>query len=132
MDESVRAAGGAIVRDGVDGPEILLVHRPAHDDWSLPKGKALDGETDEACALREVEEETGLRCALEFELPSTRYRDAQGRPKVVRYWAMRPIAGEAAPATEVDELRWLPLADAGRALTWDGDREVLDALAARL
>jgi 8-oxo-dGTP diphosphatase len=116
----------------VGGPEILLVHRPAHDDWSLPKGKALDDETDEACALREVEEETSLRCALEFELPSTRYRDAHGRPKVVRYWAMRPLDGEAAPATEVDGLRWLPLSEAGRALTWDGDREVLDALAARL
>ncbi len=121
-----------MVRDGVRGPEVLLVHRPASDDWSLPKGKALDGETDEACALREVAEEPGLRCALEFELPSTRYHDAEGRPKVVRYWAMRPIDGEATPATEVDELRWLPLAEAGRDLTWDGDREVLDAFAARL
>jgi 8-oxo-dGTP diphosphatase len=108
------------------------VHRPRYDDWSLPKGKALDGESDEACALREVEEETGLRCTLEFELPSTRYRDAHGRPKVVRYWAMRTAGGEATPDTEVDELRWLSLDDAAAQLTQDNDRGVLAALRDRL
>jgi 8-oxo-dGTP diphosphatase len=117
------------VRDGPSGLEVLLVHRPGHDDWSLPKGKALEGESDEACALREVEEETGLRCELLFELPFTRYRDARQRPKLVRYWAMRPVGGEAAPATEVDELRWLPLAEADAQLTWNGDQRVLAALA---
>ena len=111
---------------------MLIVHRPGHDDWSLPKGKALPGESDEACAIREVEEETGLRCALLDELPHTRYRDAQGRPKVVRYWTMRPVGGEAAPATEVDELRWLPLSGAAAQLTWNGDKRVLAALAERL
>ena len=42
------------------GLDVLLVHRPAYDDWTFPKGKALPGETDEDCAIREVEEETGL------------------------------------------------------------------------
>jgi 8-oxo-(d)GTP phosphatase len=79
--------------------------------------------------LREVEEETGLRCSLEFELPSTRYRDDEGRPKVVRYWAMRPVEGEAAPDTEVDEVRWLRLPEAAETLTRDSDRTVLAALA---
>ena len=54
------SATGAV--DG--GPEVLLVHRPRYDDWSLPKGKAEPGERDEETALREVEEETGLRCTL--------------------------------------------------------------------
>ena len=126
----MRAAGGVVVRYGEAGPEVLIVHRPGHDDWSLPKGKALEGESDDACALREVEEETGLRGELLFELPSTSYRDARGRPKVVRYWAMHAVGGEAAPATEVDELRWLLLAEAGEQLTWDEDRRVLDALQA--
>jgi 8-oxo-dGTP diphosphatase len=107
---------------------VLLVHRPAYDDWSLPKGKALGGESDAECALREVEEETGLEGELLFELPSARYRDAQNRPKVVRYWAMRSVGGEAAPATEVDELRWLPLSQALEHLTWPGDRHVVAAL----
>jgi 8-oxo-dGTP pyrophosphatase MutT (NUDIX family) len=126
--ELVRAAGGVVLRDGGGGPEVLLVHRPAHDDWSLPKGKAHRRESDEDCALREVEEETGLRCSLERELPSTRYRDARGRPKVVRYWAMRPVTGEARARAEVDDVRWLPLDEARDQLTWPRDREVLEAV----
>jgi 8-oxo-dGTP diphosphatase len=125
----VRAAGGVVFREGEDGMEVLLVHRLEYDDWSLPKGKAHDGESDEEAALREVKEETGLRGDLLFELPSTRYRNGHGRPKVVRYWAMRPVGGEAAPATEVDELRWLQLDEAAEQLTWEGDRRVLAALA---
>ena len=65
-----------------EGPaaEVLVVHRPAYDDWTFPKGKVERGETDEDCAVREVEEETGLRCTLGRELPSTEYKDAKGRP----------------------------------------------------
>jgi 8-oxo-dGTP diphosphatase len=124
----VRAAGGVVLRDRDSGPEVLLVHRPAYDDWSLPKGKAERGESDEECALREVEEETGLRCALERELPSTSYTDARGRPKVVRYWTMRAADGEAAPRAEVDDVRWLSLDEALDALTWERDRAVLEAV----
>jgi 8-oxo-dGTP diphosphatase len=124
----IRAAGGVVLRDGESGPEVLLVHRPAYDDWSLPKGKAEGDETDEDCALREVEEETGLRCTLGRELPSTSYGDGRGRPKVVRYWTMRPLGGEAAPRAEVDDVRWLPLDDALDALTWERDRTVLGAV----
>jgi 8-oxo-dGTP diphosphatase len=60
----VKASGGVVYRDGADGLEVLLVHRPRYDDWSLPKGKLDDGESWEDAAVREVEEETGLRCAL--------------------------------------------------------------------
>lgn len=128
-DGHVRAAGGVVLRPGRDGFEVLLVHRPAYDDWSLPKGKCNRGESDEDCALREVEEETGLRCALEQELPSTSYRDAKGRPKVVRYWAMRRVVGgEARPQAEVDDVRWLALDEAQEALTWERDRAVLEAV----
>ena len=70
------------------------MHRPRYDDWSLPKGKADEGESDAACALREVEEETGLTCVLGDELPSTHYRDSKGRDKTVRYWAMEPIVDD--------------------------------------
>src|SRR4029453_6819313 len=80
----VRAAGGLVRRRGADGAdEVVLVHRPAYDDWSFPKGKLHEGETEENAALREVEEETGLRCQLVRELGVTSYRDMRGRDKTV-------------------------------------------------
>jgi 8-oxo-dGTP diphosphatase len=128
-DSTVRAAGGVVWRrDQAGALEVLVVHRPRYDDWTLPKGKLLSGEADEDAALREVEEETGLRCELGPELPSSAYRDGHGRPKVVRLWAMRPIEGAFRPHDEVDELRWLPLLGAADALTYQGNRTVLAAL----
>ncbi|HYX76881.1 MAG TPA: NUDIX domain-containing protein, partial [Gaiellaceae bacterium] len=105
----VRAAGGVVTRSGAGGrSEILLVHRPKYDDWTLPKGKAEPGESDEDCALREVEEETGLACELGDEVAVLEYADAAGRPKRVRYFAMTPRTGaEAGPRNEVDAVRWL-------------------------
>ena len=60
----VKAAGGVVWRRGDAGLELAVVHRPRYDDWSLPKGKLDPGETWEEAALREVEEEIGLRCRL--------------------------------------------------------------------
>jgi 8-oxo-dGTP diphosphatase len=124
----VRAAGGVLVREGADGLETLLVHRPKYDDWTFPKGKAEDGESDEACALREVEEETGLRCELDDELPSTSYVDSRGRPKIVRYWTMRPLSGEFRPHAEVDEVRWVAPGEAASLLSYARDLPVLRSL----
>jgi len=121
---TVRAAGGLVVRDGV----VLLVHRPKYDDWTFPKGKCDDGEGDEACALREVEEETGLRCELERELGTTRYVDGRGRPKTVRYWLMRAVDGEFEPGDEVDEVRWEPPDRAVALLSYDRDLALLERL----
>ncbi len=109
--------------------EVLLVHRPRYDDWTLPKGKLDAGETHARAAIREVEEETGLRCRLGPELTSTSYRDRKGRPKEVRYWAMTPVDGEFTPTDEVDEVRWLALEEAPSHLSYPRDRAVLAALA---
>jgi 8-oxo-dGTP pyrophosphatase MutT (NUDIX family) len=102
---------------------VLLVHRPKYDDWSLPKGKLEQGESWERAALREVEEETGVECALGGYAGTTRYEVA-GAPKEVRYYLMSPI-GEARPQNEVDEVRWVPLAEAPGLLTHERDRLVL-------
>lgn len=127
---TVRAAGGLVVRNESPGLEVLVVHRPKYGDWSFPKGKCEPGESDEACALREVEEETGLRCELAGELPWTSYTDGRGRPKRVRYWRMHPVGGGLAFLHEVDEARWLPADEAASLLTYERDRDVLRALLA--
>ncbi len=126
----IRAAGGVVTRTGADGFEVLVVHRPRYDDWSFPKGKALRGESDEDCAVREVEEETGLRCELFEELPATRYRDVRDRPKRVRYWRMAPVGGELAFRHEVDDARWADTEGVGRLLTYSRDLAVLAGLRA--
>jgi 8-oxo-dGTP pyrophosphatase MutT (NUDIX family) len=106
----IEAAGGLVWRSA-DGPcvEVLLVHRPSHGDWSLPKGKRRRRETALRCALREVREETGLRCTPGPELPAARYVDRKGRDKQVRFWAMQREAGTFRPNQEVDEVRWVPI-----------------------
>jgi 8-oxo-dGTP diphosphatase len=126
----VKASGGVVRRHGERGLEVALVHRPRYDDWSFPKGKLDPGESWEGAALREVEEEIGLRCRLADELPPTSYRDNKGRAKVVRYWLMDPIDGEFEPSREVDEVRWLPTAEAAELLSYDHDRELLSEVVA--
>ena len=129
MSEVVRAAGGVVWRPGPDGrPEVLAVHRPKYDDWSLPKGKLDPGEEPEAAALREVEEETGLRCRLGPPLGSLAYEDRKGRSKEVRYWAMTVDAGAFAPNQEVDEVRWVPVAGARDVLSYERDADLVALL----
>lgn len=128
----VRAAGGLVVRRDRDGArEIALIHRPRYDDWTFPKGKLQPGESDEQTAIREVEEETGLRCRLGLDLGSVGYRDGEGRPKVVRYWVMEPGEGAFVPGQEVDELRWVALDRIGPMLTYDHDRGLLETYLGR-
>ena len=123
MTGEVRAAGGLVERGG----EVLLVHRPRYDDWTFPKGKAEDGESDEDCAVREVWEETGLRCELVEELTPTHYVDARGRPKRVRWWRMRVLAEDGwEPNEEVDELRWVDPQTAATLLAYERDKALLD------
>ena len=130
----IRAAGGVVWRRVGDdeGLEVLLVHRPAYDDWTFPKGKHDAGETDEETAVREVVEETGVVGRLGPELLRVEYVAGEwGRPKRVRYWAMTvESATPRAPDDEVDETRWLPVGEAETALTYDRDRSVLSSLLA--
>ena len=122
----VRAAGGVLVRMRPDGAhEVAIVHRPSYDDWTLPKGKLQAGEREEHTALREVEEETGMRCRLERALGSTKYKDHRGRQKIVHYWVMRALDGHFRATKEVDQLRWLPVAEAIDTLTYHHDRSLL-------
>lgn len=127
----IEAAGGVVWRRTSKGVvKVLLVHRPRYDDWSLPKGKLEPGEGAKTAALREVQEETGLHCRADSELPETRYVDRKDRPKRVRYWVMEPTAGDFAPNDEVDEVRWVPAEEAAELLTYEHDASVVDAFRA--
>jgi 8-oxo-dGTP diphosphatase len=121
VSDEIRAAGGVVLHEG----QIAVVHRPKYDDWSLPKGKLEPGETWEEAALREVEEETGLRVRLEQPLTTTHYT-VSGGPKTVRWWRMSLVDDDGhEPDHEVDQVRWVPPGEAMRLLTYEPDRQLV-------
>jgi 8-oxo-dGTP diphosphatase len=132
---TVRAAGGILLRSGRRGTlETALVHRPGREDWSFPKGKLEADESFEACALREVHEETGYRCQLGAFAGCTAYTDRRDRPKIVAYWYMDPapegsfLRRGPAAVDEVDEVRWVAVAEAPKLLTYPHDRQLIGTL----
>jgi 8-oxo-dGTP pyrophosphatase MutT (NUDIX family) len=122
----VRAAGGVVCRSKGAGPvEVALIRHRGSRDWALPKGKLDQGETPEQAALREVKEETGLRCQLLRDLGCSYFVDRRGRQKVVCFWLMRRLAGRFRPSDEVTDLRWLGFAEAVALVANERDRAVL-------
>jgi 8-oxo-(d)GTP phosphatase len=124
--KDVLAAGAVLWRPNGDpaAPEVAIIHRPRYDDWSLPKGKLDPGETEPVTAVREVREETGYTSHLGRRLTAVSYPVEQGVKKV-RYWAARCVDGAFTPNAEVDELKWLPVAEAMKQLGYPHDRKVL-------
>lgn len=126
----IHAAGAVLWRVRAGSIETALVHRPRYDDWSFPKGKSEPGEHVLLTAVREVEEETGVRAALGRRLATQAY-PVEGQPKQVEYWAARPVSAEPfAPGDEVDGLAWLPLPAARERLSYPRDLSVLDSFTA--
>jgi 8-oxo-dGTP diphosphatase len=120
----IKAAGAVLWRDADGNVEVAVVHRQRYDDWSLPKGKLDPGETIPACAVREIEEETGFSCVLGRHLRQVSY-SVKGVPKTVDYYAAQAVSGSFVPNEEVDLLRWLPVAEAAELLTYEPDQDVL-------
>ena len=120
----VRAAGAVVLRRG----RVLLVHRPAYDDWSFPKGKLDRGETTVAAAVREVEEETGLRVRLGVPLARQSYPNG-ARTKVVDYWVGRVVGDHDVSGyqvnAEIDDVAWVKVEKAADRLTYKRDRRTL-------
>ena len=126
----VHAAGAVLWRVRAGGIETAVVHRPRYDDWSFPKGKCEPGEHVLLTAVREVEEETGVRAALGRRLATQCY-PVDGQPKQVEYWAARPVSAERfTPGDEVDGLAWLSLPAARERLSYPRDISVLDSFTA--
>ncbi|WP_244930218.1 NUDIX hydrolase [Nocardioides sp. W7] len=122
----VLAAGAVVFRPG---RQVLLVHRGRYDDWSFPKGKLDRGEHRTAAAVREVEEETGLRVRLGVPLGGQRY-DTGARMKSVFYWTGRAVGSDDvsgyAANHEIDQVAWVDVAEARSRLSYDYDRVTLE------
>jgi 8-oxo-(d)GTP phosphatase len=134
MKEEILAAGGVVVDDKLGVRRVLLVHRPRYDDWSFPKGKLDAGESVEQAALREVKEESGLKCRIVRELAVTSYRyrtrnKGRLKPKSVHYFLMEPLSRRIkVPVDEVDRAEWLEIDEAAKKLTYAQDRKLLELL----
>lgn len=122
---ATRAAGGIVCRVGEAGVEVLVVHRPRYDDWSLPKGHVDPGETLLEAALREVAEETGLVCEASDPAGIAEYTTGTGEHKIVHYWVMTVVGGEFVPNDEVDRITWATPDDAVELLSYDLDRDLV-------
>lgn len=125
-DPDLIACGAVVIHEGA----VLLVHRPKYDDWAYPKGKQDPGEHDTVTAVREVLEETGVEIRLGIPLPSQAYVQADGRTKIVHYWIGHvvgdpDISGYQANS-EIDQVLWVPLAEAAGRLTYAMDRTLIE------
>lgn len=138
LNQVIRAAGGVLWRlapGGAGGEpvvEVAVIRRPRYGDWTIPKGKLARGEGMIEGAVREVLEETGFRVRVGRSLGESRYMKETARgmqSKVVRYWAMEAAGGTFVPGREVDELRWVSLAQAHDLLSYERDKRVLDRFA---
>ncbi len=123
-DRAVYAAGAVLWRPRRKTIEVAVIHRPRYDDWSLPKGKVDLGEAEPVTAVREIFEETGHCARLGRRLGAVSYPIQQGVKKV-RYFSARSLGGEFVAGTEVDDLVWLPVADAMKKLGYAHDRKIL-------
>jgi 8-oxo-(d)GTP phosphatase len=128
VTDEIRSAGAVIRRPAEHNADVLLVHRPKYDDWSLPKGKLEPGEHVLLAAVREVAEETRLRVTLGRRLPPVHYL-SDGVPKRVDYWVATAEGppGEFVPNSEIDGIAWAASqgpsspATGGVALSYDRD-----------
>jgi 8-oxo-dGTP pyrophosphatase MutT (NUDIX family) len=123
------SAGGVVVRRGGDCVVIVPVPRPGsrrRNVLALPKGHVEPGETPEETAVREVREEALVESEVVEPLGDVRYwytREGRRIAKVVRFFLLRHVSGEpTADAFEVSDARWMPLAEAAKALSYDGER----------
>ena len=120
----------------VRGDEVLVITPAGKRVTALPKGGAAPGETPAQAAAREVREETGVSAAVREPLGDVRYwyrRGGVGVAKTVRFFLCDYVAGDTADHDhEVEDARWIPLAQAPAALSYPGERALIERAMSRL
>ena len=124
--KEITAAGTVALQphEGSD-PKVLLVHRPAYADWTLPKGKLEPDEFLPSAAARETFEETGVRVRLDRPLDPISY-PVGGGSKIVHYWKASVLSlSRRKPDDEVDKVAWLSPRNALKRMTYPDEQAVL-------
>lgn len=127
------SAGGLVVVRDATGPRGVLIarrNRRGRLEWVLPKGHLEAGETLEATAVREVEEETGIRGRVVAPLGTIDYWFvAEGRRihKTVHHYLLERSGGELSDQdAEVEEVAWVDLDEARRRLAYADERRLVE------
>lgn len=127
------SAGGALLENGRT-LLVLVKNLKGEKVWTFPKGHIERGETPEEAALREVFEETGCVCKIIKKLFCAEYfftRNGSAVAKTVRWYLMKKTGGNGRPLTEEEilDLRWFPLKEAEKKVSYPSDFEILKFLA---
>ncbi len=122
------SAGGIVLKEEKDGPKILVTQHSGHKGWDFPKGHREIYESEEQAALREVEEEAGVKAEILERAGQTQYFYFEGGEKVLKtvvFYLMKYAGeGEATTAFEVSDKKWLPLNEVEGQLTFKDTKEM--------
>jgi 8-oxo-dGTP diphosphatase len=132
MMAQIQAAGGLIWRNTPQGKQIAIIFRNRYQDWTLPKGKMIPGESWTETALRETFEETGYKTHIIGFAGAIGYQ-VKDQDKVVRFWHMKT---EGQPSrdldTEVNRVEWLSVEEALHRLDYPLEQALLEAWASEV
>ena len=125
--KSIFSAGGIVVKDE-GGPKVLVAQHSGHKGWDFPKGHVEAGESPEQAAVREVDEETGVKAEVVEKVGDSEYfyiHDGEKIFKTVTYFLMKYVGeGEATTAWETSDMVWLAPEEVSEKLTFKGSKEV--------
>ena len=140
----VYSAGGIVVKRDGDDVKVLVTQHSKHHGWDFPKGHIESGESSAQAALREVQEETGVKAEIIDKVGQTEYfyyedkqslRSSSSQDstaglkekvfKTVIYFLMKYVGeGEATTAFEVSEKVWLPIDEVEERLTFKDTKKL--------
>ena len=122
----VEAAGAIVLRRPAGKQvQVLLIHRPSYNDWSLPKGKLDPDEYLPAAAVRETVEETAAVIRLVHPVDRIQYPIPTGAKRVAYWLGVMTAEKRFKPNSEVDRRTWLTVPSALRRMTYADERDLL-------